>query len=90
MLELDYLIVFLPGPPEPPAGLILDAGTWHTGQGTRNRQIVVADAYVELPGIDDPEAERASGLRFAARCARTAYPVRRVLRGAQPAGRFRR
>jgi hypothetical protein len=90
VLELDHLIVFLPGPPDaPPPGLELDAGTRHTGQGTRNRRIAFADAYVELLWIDDPDAERASGLGFAARCARQAYPFGVVLRGTRPPGRFR-
>lgn len=90
MLELDHLIVFLPGPPEsPPPGLELEAGTRHTGQGTRNRRIVFADAYVELLWIDEPDAERASGLGFAARCALRAYPFGTVLRGTRPPGRFR-
>ncbi|MCE3550976.1 VOC family protein [Pseudonocardia sp. RS11V-5] len=84
MLELDHLIAFLPGPPDPPDGLLLDAGTRHVGQGTRNRRIVFPRHYVELLWIDEPEAERASGPGFAARCARTAYPFGIVLRGTVP------
>lgn len=90
MLELDHLIAFLPGPPEPPDGLLLDDGTRHVGQGTRNRRIIFARHYVELLWIDEPEVERASGLGFAERCARTAYPFGIVLRGTVPEGRFRR
>ncbi|MDQ4117042.1 MAG: VOC family protein [Actinomycetota bacterium] len=67
----------------------LDPGTRHTGQDTRNRRIAFADAYVELHWIDDPEAERASGLGFAARCARATYPFGVVLRGICPPGPFR-
>jgi hypothetical protein len=90
VLELDHLIAFLPGPPDPPDGLLLDDGTRHVGQGTRNRRIVFSRHYVELLWIDDPEAERASRLGFAARCAHTAYPFGIVLRGTVPEGRFRR
>ncbi|MCE0765470.1 VOC family protein [Pseudonocardia kujensis] len=90
MLELDHLIAFLPGPPDPPDGLLLDAGTRHVGQGTRNRRVVFPRHYVELLWIDEPEAERASGLGFAQRCARTAYPFGIVLRGTVPEGPFRR
>jgi hypothetical protein len=90
VLELDHLIAFLPGPPEAPDGLLLDDGTRHVGHGTRNRRIVFSRHYVELLWIDDPEAERASRLGFAARCAHTAYPFGIVLRGTVPEGRFRR
>ncbi|TCK22566.1 VOC family protein [Pseudonocardia endophytica] len=90
MTELDHLIVFLPGPPESaPPGLELGAGMRHDGQGTRNRRIGFAAAFVELLWIDEPDAERASGLGFAARCARQAYPFGVVLRGTRPPGAFR-
>jgi len=93
MLELDHLIAFLPGPPDPAVrfeGFFLDDGTRHVGQGTRNRRIRFPRHYVELLWIDEPEAERASGLGFAERCARTAYPYGVVLRGTLPDGDFRR
>ncbi|GAA1836401.1 hypothetical protein GCM10009836_13540 [Pseudonocardia ailaonensis] len=93
MLELDHLIAFLPGPPEPAgplAGFFLDEGTTHTGQGTRNRRIRFRRHYVELLWIDEPETEQASGLGFAERSARTAFPYGIVLRGTLPEGDFRR
>ena len=59
MLELDHLIAFLPGPPEPPAGFFLDEGTRHVGQGTRNRRIRFPRHYVEMLWVDEPEVETA-------------------------------
>ncbi|GAA4552927.1 VOC family protein [Pseudonocardia xishanensis] len=90
MLEIDHLIAFLPGPPEPFPGFFLDEGTRHVGQGTRNRRIRFPRHYLEFLWIDEPEVEEASGLGFAARCARTAYPFGIVLRGRVPEGDFRR
>jgi hypothetical protein len=87
VLELDHLIAFLPGPPEPPAGFFLDEGTRHVGQGTRNRRVRFPRHYVELLWIDEPEVEN---LGFAARCAGSAYPYGIVLRGTLPEGDFRR
>jgi hypothetical protein len=90
MLELDHVIAFLPGPPEPPEGFFLDEGTRHVGQGTRNRRIRFPRHHVELLWVDEPETEAASGLGFAARCAREAFPFGLVLRGTLPEGDFRR
>ena len=90
MLELDHLIAFLPGPPDPPEGFFLDEGTRHVGQGTRNRRVRFPRHFLELLWVDDAAAEQASGLGFAARCARDAYPFGLVLRGTLPEGDFRR
>lgn len=87
MLELDHVIAFLPGPPEPPAGFFLDEGTRHAGQGTRNRRVRFPRHYVELLWIEEPGVE---DLGFAARCAREAYPYGVVLRGTLPDGDWRR
>ena len=69
-MELDHVIVCVAGPdavaPLFP-GFVLDAGTRHIGQGTRNRRVVFARNYVEVLWVDDPEAERTGGLGFAAR-----------------------
>jgi hypothetical protein len=70
VLELDHLIVFLPGPDAVDGhGLLLDDGTRHAGQGTRNRRIVFADSYLELLWVESPAEARASGVHFAERCA---------------------
>lgn len=87
------MIAFRPGPPDPVAGVpgfFLDEGARHVGQGTRNRRIRFPRHYVELLWVDEPAAEAASGLGFAARCARDAYPFGVVLRGTPPEGEFRR
>jgi hypothetical protein len=85
VLHLDHLIVFRRAPAATDvAGLLLDPGLRHTGQGTRNRRIVFPDAYLELLWIDDPAAARASGLRFAERCSGAACPFGVVLRGRLP------
>ena len=53
MLELDHLMVFRPGPEGVDGhGLVLDEGTRHVGQGTRNRRIVFPDSYVELLWVE--------------------------------------
>ncbi|MCO1657337.1 VOC family protein [Pseudonocardia humida] len=91
MLELDHLIVFLPGPDRcagldrvAAADLVLDRGIRHVGQGTRNRRIVFPDSYVELLWVDSPAEARASGLRFEERCDGRARPFGVVLRGRAP------
>jgi glyoxalase-like protein len=82
VLELDHLIVFRPGPDLPDtAGLVLDGGTRHVGQGTRNRRIVFADSYIELLWVESAVEAEASGLRFAERCAGAAVPFGVVARG---------
>ena len=84
-LELDHLIVFLRGPEDVDApGLVLDEGTRHVRQGTRNRRIVFPDSYVELLRVDSPAEARATGLRFVERCAGEACPFGVVLRGWLP------
>jgi len=91
MNVLDHLIIFLPGSPAVdalfpgPAGLILDAGTRHVGQGTRNRRALLADCYLELVWVDSPVDARASGLRFQDRCDGKACPFGVVVRGRAPA-----
>jgi hypothetical protein len=91
VLELDHLIVFLDGPDRcdgldgsAAAGLVLDPGSRHLGQGTANRRIVFPDSYVELLWIDSPAEARASGLRFEERCGGRAHPFGVVLRGRAP------
>jgi Glyoxalase-like domain len=90
MNVLDHLIIFLPGPRAidvlfpGPAGLILDAGTRHLGQGTRNRRALLADCYLELVWIESPVHARASGLRFQQRCEGNACPFGVVFRGRAP------
>ena len=85
-MELDHVIVFVGGPEAAAPlfpGFVLDPGTRHVGQGTRNRRVVFPRSYVEVLWLDDPEAERHSGLGFAARCrAGAACPFGIVLRGA--------
>jgi hypothetical protein len=94
MNQLDHLIVFLPGPNEvellfPAAGgLLLDPGTRHVGQGTRNRRVIFDNCYVELLWVDSPVDAKASGLRFEDRCAGRACPFGVVLRGRVPAAGF--
>ncbi len=86
MIELDHLIVFLPAPPDvDPAGLVVDEGVRHVGQGTRNRRIVFPDSYVELLWVDAPDEARASGLRFEERCRGGACPFGVLVRGRRPA-----
>jgi hypothetical protein len=46
------------------AGWLLDAGTEHPGQGTRNRRLAWADCYFELLWVSDPEQARANPLRL--------------------------
>ena len=84
-LRLDHLIVFLPEPaPGHIPGLVLDPGTRHIGQGTRNRRILFPDSYIELLWIDVPADALASGLGFAERCAGGGCPFGVVLRGRLP------
>jgi hypothetical protein len=90
VLELDHLIVFLRGPDDVDAlrpglaGLILDEGTRHVGQGTRNRRIVFPDSYIELVWVDSRAEVQASGLRFTERCTGDGCPLGVVLRGRVP------
>jgi hypothetical protein len=67
VLELDHVILFLDGPDGcagldavAAAGLALDPGVRHVGQGTRNRRLVFPDRYVELLWVDEPAAVAAS------------------------------
>jgi hypothetical protein len=82
--RLDHLIVFLPGPVTAVAGLVLDPGTRHLGQGTRNRRILFPDDFIELLWVDVPADARASGLRFVERCTGDGCPFGIVLRGRLP------
>jgi hypothetical protein len=45
------------------AGWLLDAGTVHPGQGTRNRRLAWADCYFELLWVCDIVEARANQLR---------------------------
>ena len=86
-LELDHVIVFVPGPDAIESawfpGCTVEPGQRHAGQGTRNRRVVFPRTYVELLWIDDPEAHDRTELRFGQRCAREAgaCPFGVVLRG---------
>jgi hypothetical protein len=46
------------------AGWLLDAGTVHPGQGTRNRRLAWADCYFELLWVCDIVEARANPLRL--------------------------
>lgn len=68
-LELDHVFCFV----EPAgdwaeraasAGFVLDDGIAHPGQGTRNRRLWFADAYVELVWLDRPDDAATNPLRF--------------------------
>lgn len=84
-VELDHVIAFVAGPEAVAPlflGFVLDRGTRHAGQGTRNRRVLVARSYVEVVWIDNPDDERRSGLGFAPRCGPGApCPFGVVLRG---------
>jgi hypothetical protein len=84
-VELDHVIVFVAGPASVDAlfpGFVLEHGTRHDGQGTRNRRIVFPHHYVEILWIDHPDDEQRSGLGFGPRCAPEAScPFGVVLRG---------
>jgi hypothetical protein len=90
MLELDHVIVFLPGSEvldslfPGPGGLLLDQGTRHVGQGTRNRRVIFSDCYIELVWVDSPVDAQASGLHFQERCSGAACPFGVVARGLLP------
>jgi glyoxalase-like protein len=93
--ELDHVIVFLDGPDAcdgldevAAAGLVVEPGVRHVGQGTRNRRILFPDRYVELLWVDAPDEAATSGLRFAERCRGGGRPLGVVLRGrlADPTG----
>jgi hypothetical protein len=69
MLELDH--VFCMVPPEgdwadrlAAAGWRLDAGTAHTGQGSRNRRLIWSAHFLELLWIEDVAAARSNPLRL--------------------------
>jgi hypothetical protein len=82
VLELDHLIVFRCGSSDIDVdGLVLDEGTRHVGQGTRNRRILFPDSYIELLWVESPVEARASGLRFEERCMGDACPFGVVLGG---------
>jgi hypothetical protein len=69
------------------AGWLLDAGTVHAGQGTRNRRLAWADCYLELLWIADPREARANPLRLDRRAdwvASGASPIGIALRGQLP------
>jgi len=46
------------------AGWILDSGSAHSGQGTRNRRLVWPERYLELVGITDRREARANRMRM--------------------------
>jgi hypothetical protein len=91
-LVLDH--VFCMVPPEgnwgarlTAAGWILDDGTRHAGQGTRNRRLVLAEHYLELVWVEDVGEARAGRLRLDRRAdwRRTgASPFGLGLRGTPP------
>src|SRR4051795_11594990 len=69
MLELDHVFCMVPPAGDwarqlSERGWVLDAGTRHEAQGTRNRRLVWAGQYLELVWIEDPAAARANPLRL--------------------------
>ena len=86
-MELDHVIAFVADPDAAASawfpGLTVEPGQRHVGQGTRNRRVVFPRNYVELLGVDDPDALRRTGLGFGPRCAGEAgaCPFGVVLRG---------
>ena len=46
------------------AGWMLDSGSVHSGQGTRNRRLVWPEGYLELVGITDRREARANRMRM--------------------------
>ena len=46
------------------AGWMLDSGSVHSGQGTRNRRLIWPKGYLELVGITDCREARANRLRM--------------------------
>lgn len=68
-MELDHVLCMV-GPEEDwadrltAAGWVLDAGSAHPGQGTRNRRLVLHENYLELLWIEDWQAARDHPLRL--------------------------
>src|SRR4051794_8737982 len=46
------------------AGWVLDAGSSHPGQGTRNRRLLWRDQFLELLWVEDEDAARRNPLRL--------------------------
>jgi catechol 2,3-dioxygenase-like lactoylglutathione lyase family enzyme len=72
---IDHLVIAVPDPDAAAAelaevvGLAFTGGGRHEGLGTFNRIAFLGDAYLELMGVDDPEAARAWAIGQAAMAA---------------------
>lgn len=68
-LELDHIVCMVDDLDQPSRvlerdGWVLDAGTVHVGQGTRNRRLAWPDHHVELLCVTDEREARSSRLRL--------------------------
>ncbi|MBV9005241.1 MAG: VOC family protein [Solirubrobacterales bacterium] len=89
MLELDHVFCVVDDLDHTAAlleqdGWVLDAGTVHTGQGTRNRRLLWPEHYLELLRVVDPSEAFANPLRLDRRAewrSTGASPFGLVLRG---------
>ena len=69
-MELDHVLCMV-GPEEDwadrltEAGWVLDAGSAHPGQGTRNRRLVLHASYLELLWVERLHSVRQSFIRIA-------------------------
>jgi hypothetical protein len=92
LLVLDHVFCMVPPDGDwaarlAQAGWLLDGGTRHAGQGTRNRRLVLAEHYLELVWVEDATEARANPLRLDRRADRQrtgASPFGIGLRGTPP------
>ena len=68
-LELDHIVCMVDDLDQPSRvlerdGWVLDAGTVHVGQGTRNRRLAWPDHHLELLCVTDEREARSSPLRL--------------------------
>ncbi len=83
-LALDHVFCVLDDPDQAVsrierAGWVLDAGSVHAGQGTRNRRLLWREQYLELVWVADAVEARTTPLRLDRR-------VDRFTTGASPFG----
>jgi Glyoxalase-like domain len=89
VLELDHVFVMVDDLDDTAArleqdGWLLDAGTVHPGQGTRNRRLLWPEQYLELLSVADRAEACANPLRLDRRAewrSSGASPFGLVLRG---------